>query len=68
MGYPWWGENAMPAKVLVVEDDPGIRMLVATTLQSAGLAVLEARDGVEAMDFIPEADLVVLDVDRKSVV
>lgn len=50
MGYPWWGENAMPAKVLVVEDDPGIRMLVATTLQSAGLAVLEARDGVEAMD------------------
>jgi two-component system alkaline phosphatase synthesis response regulator PhoP len=52
----------MPAKILVVEDDPGIRMLVASTLKSAGLTVLEARDGVEAMDFVPEADLVVLDV------
>lgn len=58
----------MPAKVLVVEDDPGIRMLVATALKRAGFAVLEARDGVEAMDFVPEADLVVLDVGlpRKS--
>jgi CheY-like chemotaxis protein len=36
--------------VLVVDDDPRIRSYIRTILQSAGLQVLEARDGVDALE------------------
>jgi PAS domain S-box-containing protein len=39
-----------PALVLVVEDEPGIRWLVRRTLESAGLVVIEAENGRQALD------------------
>lgn len=53
------------ARVLVVEDDDGIRSLTARVLQGAGYEVVIARDGVEALSVIRESDrvdLVVSDV------
>jgi two-component system cell cycle sensor histidine kinase/response regulator CckA len=36
--------------VLLVEDDPAVRTMVATMLTAAGCELLEARDGAEAME------------------
>jgi DNA-binding response OmpR family regulator len=41
--------GALADKVLVVEDDPGIRELVRLALHEAGFRVEEARDGGEAI-------------------
>lgn len=50
--------------ILVVDDDPGIRLAVALKLRTSGFQVSEATDGVEAMEFWKnqKADLAVLDV------
>lgn len=50
--------------ILVVDDDPGIRLAVALKLRTSGFQVTEATDGVEAMEFWKnqKADLAVLDV------
>jgi PAS domain S-box-containing protein len=51
--------------VLVVDDDDGVRELMAATLQRAGLAVLLASDGHEAVEIFrhqaDEIDVVLLD-------
>jgi DNA-binding response OmpR family regulator len=53
-----------PALVLVADDDPDIRELVALRLQRAGYRVETASDGLEAFDRAVELvpDLIVLDV------
>lgn len=53
-----------PARVLVVEDDPGMRMLILRVLQANGFAVRGARDGGEMWQAIESTpfDLVILDV------
>jgi len=50
--------------VLVVDDDPMIRVLVTETLQQIGFAVEEAVDGREALEFMErcQPDVVLLDV------
>lgn len=52
--------------VLVVDDDPRIRSYIRTILQSAGLQVLEARDGVDALEVFHVSkgriDLVITDI------
>lgn len=40
---------ASPKRILVVDDDPSIRLLCAKTLKNAGYAVLEAEGSSEAM-------------------
>ncbi len=52
------------AKLLVVDDDPHIRELVALFLGREGFEVLEASDGVEALALMESVrfDLVVLDI------
>ncbi|HEV7611815.1 MAG TPA: EAL domain-containing protein [Steroidobacteraceae bacterium] len=52
------------ATVLVVDDDPGARLLVGTALEVAGFRVITAADGVTALGQFREhsADCVVLDV------
>src|SRR3979411_520879 len=52
------------ATVLVVDDDPGARLLVGTALERAGLRVFTAPDGMTALRQFREhpADCVVLDV------
>ncbi|HET8631101.1 MAG TPA: response regulator [Thermomicrobiales bacterium] len=39
----------MPATILVAEDDPAIRDLLAELLEGEGYRVLRARDGAEAL-------------------
>ena len=53
-----------PATVLVVDDDPGARLLVGTALEMSGFRVITASDGVAALREFSEqpTDCVVLDV------
>jgi DNA-binding response OmpR family regulator len=52
--------------ILVVEDDPGVRSMVADVLTSNGYRVITASDGKEAVETFrehqEEIDLVILDV------
>lgn len=52
------------AKILVVDDDPAIRNLMAVTLKLVGHDVLEAAGGEEALGVLSKqnVDLVVLDI------
>jgi two-component system, OmpR family, response regulator len=54
----------MPRRVLVVDDDPHIRQLLAFAFAKAGMEVSEAGDGEEALESAARAmpDLVVLDI------
>ena len=51
-------------KILVAEDEPGIRELIGFVLQLAGFEVVLAADGAEAVERAPleQPDLIVLDV------
>jgi len=53
-------------QVLVVEDDPGVRQLVASTLGGSGYAVRAAQSGAEALELIASSavplDLLITDV------
>src|SRR5437870_2354581 len=50
--------------ILVVDDDPGIRLLLVTVLRRQGFRLLEARDGNEALAAMRggRADLVIMDL------
>jgi two-component system chemotaxis response regulator CheY len=41
-----------PTKILVVDDSASIRRQMCATLRAAGFVVLEASDGVEALDIV----------------
>jgi two-component system OmpR family response regulator len=51
-------------KILVVDDDPHIRDIIRFALASGGFAVVEAADGLSALDVFrrEQPDLVVLDI------
>ena len=57
-------QATVSATVLVVDDDPGARLLVGTALEMAGFRVFAAADGEAALSLFREhrADCVVLDV------
>src|SRR6202790_1761977 len=57
-------QAVITATVLVVDDDPGARLLVGTALEMAGFRVFTAADGVAALGQFGQhpADCVVLDV------
>ncbi len=52
------------AKILVVDDDPDIRMAIGSVLRSRSYQVVEARDGEEALSKLKEEkpDLMLLDL------
>lgn len=54
----------MPPLIMVVEDDPAIRLLLHDILESAGYAVMLCQHGLEALEMISERrpDLVLTDV------
>lgn len=56
--------RAMPASILIVDDDPHIRQLLAFALAKAGHATREAEDGEQALALVAAQppDLVVLDI------
>jgi CheY-like chemotaxis protein len=45
-----------PARVLLVEDEPLVRMLLAEELREVGLTVVEAASAGEALSFLSVAD------------
>lgn len=51
-------------RVLVVDDDPGVRRLLATALELDGHTVETAADGVDALRVTPvfDPDVIVLDI------
>lgn len=49
--------------LLVVDDEPLVRMVVTEVLRDAGFEVLEAGDGVEAMDILHKSDVDLLMTD-----
>src|SRR3954470_14530535 len=58
-------EREPRSRVLVVDDDPGLRSLLVSVLEAAGLDVVEADDGGRAVAAVNESrpGLVILDVD-----
>jgi len=60
----WFYARAVPARVLVVDDEPMVREVVARYLELDGVLVEEASNGAEAMEWLDRntADLIVLDV------
>jgi CheY-like chemotaxis protein len=70
---PWWlnaieakvlAANRMNHTVLVVDDDPILREVAAAILEGEGFGVIQAEDGLQAMDALAAArvDLVLCDV------
>jgi len=57
-------DTDLPGRVLVVEDDPGMRMLLLRTLQSNGYRARGVQDGREMWQALETApvDLIILDV------
>ena len=51
-------------KILVVDDEPSLRFLVASSLEDEGYHILEAADGLEAHALVQQdqPDLIILDV------
>ena len=51
-------------KILIAEDEPALRTLIKTCLVKEGYAVIEAKDGQEALDLFygDNASLVILDI------
>lgn len=58
------GSPGAPAKVLMIEDDPGVAGLVRSFLEKERLEVVHFEDGAEAMRRVEniEPDIVLLDV------
>lgn len=56
---------AAHARVLVVDDDPLVRMLVTEALAATGMQIEEAEDGRQALESVRRAppDLVILDIE-----
>ncbi len=54
----------MPKKVLVIDDDPDVRLFNASVVQELGCIPIEATDGEEGEKLVAEAspDLIILDV------
>lgn len=52
------------AKLLIVDDNEGVRHLVSRWLDKAGFSVREAKDGAEALDKVKEdpPDIVLADI------
>jgi two-component system OmpR family response regulator len=56
--------QAMPRTILIVDDDPHIRQLLAFAIGKSGLSTIEASDGEAALEAVAahNPDLVVLDI------
>jgi CheY-like chemotaxis protein len=56
--------DASPRRVLIVDDDPSIRRMLALSLEKAGYRTAAACDGGEALEAMRagQADLVLLDL------
>ena len=59
------GQDTSPATILVVDDDPEVRVVVAEFLEDFGYSVLQADGGASAMRLLdqnPQAKLLISDI------
>ncbi|MGQ9796062.1 response regulator transcription factor [Desulfosoma sp.] len=58
------GDFALMAKILIIEDDDGLREVLATFLREVGHVVVEGSDGLEGMECMDREpfDLIIVDV------
>lgn len=56
--------EGIPWRVLVADDEPALRLLCRVSLEYDGFVVLEARDGIEALEVaqLETPDLILLDL------
>lgn len=56
-------------KLLIADDEPSLRLLVHATLESDDYQILEAKDGLEALEMAQREmpDLVILDVQMPGI-
>jgi two-component system chemotaxis response regulator CheY len=61
--YPSEG-NSVPSTIMTVDDSPSMRMLLRAALTDLGYDVLEAEDGVQALERLDgvEPDLLITDI------
>jgi len=54
----------LPSKILIVDDDIGIRMLLSKFLEREGFEIVTAEDGLEGVELAKKnhPDLIILDV------
>lgn len=54
----------MPIKILIVDDDAGIRMLLSKFLQREGYETIMAENGLEGVEFAKkhQPDIIIMDV------
>ena len=54
----------MRPSILIVDDEPNVRLTYRTALETEGLEVREATDGLAALDALSESqfDLAILDI------
>jgi len=59
--FPW---KTMPQTILIADDDPHIRQVIAFAMEAAGYTTRAAKDGAEALASFAEspADLIILDI------
>ena len=57
-------QQSNPAKILLVEDEDSLAMVIQYNLEAEGYQVFRARDGKEGLDMFPtgQFDLVILDI------
>src|SRR3954470_9265969 len=53
---------ASPAKILVADDEQNLRRVLVTLLRREGHDVLQATNGLEAIERLAEADVVITDL------
>lgn len=49
-------------KVLIVDDEPGVRFTLASALEAPGFEAVEAASGPEALELVEDVDVVVTDL------
>jgi DNA-binding NtrC family response regulator len=54
MGRPLGSSHPSAIRILVVDDEPGLRCLACQTLERAGYATIEAEDGVQALRMLEQ--------------
>jgi CheY-like chemotaxis protein len=63
---PEYAKRVTPGTVLLAEDENDVREIVGAMLRSSGYGVIEARDGIEALEMFRgrsgEIDLVIVDL------